>query len=412
MKKKLIYIFLTIAFTFFASKGYSEEALNIANCNSNEKECTETPPTSPCEQECKQTPPPTCEKECVKSCPTPCVQECINPCPPPCTLCCICTPKPSCEPPCECAYNAPFRVGTCWDFFASTSFLFWEAMEGGLDLGDNTSTNPNNVGTNFNLISVQRIEMNYEFNPGFRVGLGSNFDWDQWEVYAEYTWFHHTTNTSNSGDFVTDRLTWTPPYLNGESIENRIGTSMSASWRVDLDIVDLELSRSFYVGRLLTFRPFFGGRGAWISQGYNLTLSGALDSPITTDCKSANWGVGIRAGLDTRWSFCYGFYLFGDVASSLLYTQFDEIKIHFTDRINEITLKKKRKSVEPEFDIAFGFGWGDYIDCKNRWYLNLSAGYEFTYFFEQNGFRDFFFSNSENPNLSFQGLTLKARVDF
>ena len=37
--------------------------------------------------------------------------------------------------------------------------------------------------------------------------------------------------------------------------------------------------------------------------------------------------IGFRSGLDSRWLFCYGFFLYGNTSFSLLYTKFDNINI-------------------------------------------------------------------------------------
>jgi hypothetical protein len=60
---------------------------------------------------------------------------CCTPCPPdPCKTCEI----PG--GPMQSAYSHPARVNVCgsWDVFASASFLYWQPMEEGLNLGIDT----------------------------------------------------------------------------------------------------------------------------------------------------------------------------------------------------------------------------------------------------------------------------------
>lgn len=403
----------------FASCGYSAQDNNFAFCNQCERECDACECPTPC-------PPPPCPPPPCEPCCTPCEVEC-----------CECVPKPSCPMPCECAFNAPCRVGTCWDFFATGSFIYWQAMEDGTDVGYAPTFNSDGIQT-----GLQLKQMDFDFKPGFKVGIGMNTDWDNWEVYAEYTWLHLTNSRSFSVSDGTAIPTsgevniapWVPTANGFPSssldVASISGTSMKGRWQLKLDVVDLELARCYYVGQRLTFRTHYGLRGAFIRQHYNATLStvnslgGEFPAPVTSFNQSHNWGVGARGGVDTHWMFCSGFYLFGNAAASLLYTQFgddDDVKVNYTQNtttafgVSEtgtVNIESGRRMLGPEFDMALGFGWADYIDCGNKWYLDLSAGYEFTTFFNQNAFRNFYSVNVSDTNLYFHGLTVTVRLDF
>jgi hypothetical protein len=72
--------------------------------------------------------------------------------------------------------------------------------------------------------------------------------------------------------------------------------------------------------------------------------------------------------------------------------------------------------LRPHLDLEIGFGWGTYF-YGNRRHVDLSAGYDFQVFFNQNMFRGFsddssFSSSLPHGDLFLQGLTLSARFDF
>ena len=66
-------------------------------------------------------------------------------------------------------------------------------------------------------------------------------------------------------------------------------------------------------------------------------------------------------------------------------------------------------------DVELGLGWGSYFDCNN-WHVDVTAGYGFQVFFDQNMFRNFneghLVQNLPNGNLNVHGLTATIRLDF
>jgi len=91
------------------------------------------------------------------------------------------------------AYNAPSRIDICdgWDTYVTGTFIYWEALGDYFQLGA--------VIPNFNVAvpstnDVNPLDFKYKYEPGFKVGLGQNFNFDNWDIYATYTWFHTKNN--------------------------------------------------------------------------------------------------------------------------------------------------------------------------------------------------------------------------
>lgn len=319
--------------------------------------------------------------------------SCCSPCETSCG-CCDCTPKPSCLPPCDAAYNSPYRVGVCWDFYLTGSFLYWQSLEDGLEVGTAISGTQGETTTWLN--------PEYNFNPGFKVGLGINFDWDNWDFLIEYTWLH-TTETTNVADSEIS-----PAYINTDLT----GDTLRSVWNSDIDIIDFNIGRPCYVGRFLIFRPHFGGKAFWFDQKIKQTLSFDEVELIRGNNSSKLWAIGARAGFQTRWDFYCGFYMFGNGAYSLLYSEVDSIKILTDVEDSGLIQQSGKKTFTPSAELALGLGWGDYVDCNCRWYLNLTLGYEFLCFWDQNQFRNFYPVINVDNNLYLHGLTVGARLDF
>ena len=99
------------------------------------------------------------------------------------------------------------EVRGSWDVYATGSFLYWQAREDNLELGIASNGNPGLVGGPFLPVNFTApvtaftttatvVNSDFSWGPGFKFGLGVNLDYDNWDAYAEYTWFHKRSNTS------------------------------------------------------------------------------------------------------------------------------------------------------------------------------------------------------------------------
>jgi hypothetical protein len=321
-------------------------------------------------------------------------------------------------------YNAPDRVdvGKSWDFYIEGEFLWWQAKEEGLEyaLTQSNGTAPlPNIGGEF-------VHINFHYEPGFKLGLGWNTRFDNWSLYAEYTNLHLLQSGHR---FAPTSGVLFPFWIGGENAVpggNR-AIKADARWRLRLDLLDGEIARKFYLGAKLLFKPFTGLRAAWIRQGFGtdyLLLLNGIGGPSISGASRSNshsWAIGPRIGIDTNWMFTKDFRLFGNVAASLLFTHYkthikqtDLPNVNFNATAFDIT--DNSNQIRSNGEIAVGFGWGTYLDRMNA-HLDLSAGYEFHIFWNQNmmrSLRDTIAVNQleDNGNLFLQGLTLSARLDF
>ena len=264
----------------------------------------------------------------------------------------------------------------------------------------------------------QVIDLDFKYQPGFKIGLGINSDYDDWNGLLEYTRIHATHRVS-SGAPNTGLGVLALQQFN-EANSSAIGATLAeGSWRIELDIVDLELARSNYVATHLTFRPFFGVRAAWIDQRYTVKARNSTIAPQTYEVKqtSKTWGLGPRAGVDTNWLLGCGFRLIGNFAADLLYTRYKISRTEDQDTNPSIlfaNINEKRRFLRAHTELAVGMGWGTYFDHTN-WHFDLAASYDFNIFLHQNMLRWFpnnSISRNSKGDLFLHGLTLCARLDF
>ena len=267
-----------------------------------------------------------------------------------------------------------------------------------------------------------------------------DFGCDAWEVSGEYTYFRGKDTTSYSinpeGDSIQDFYTnWIPKKDNIISLFEDQVTSVSAIWESDLDILDIQLSREYYVGRCLTFKTYAGVRAAWIRQYYDFdpvviaTNTAFVDASFLTKHTTKFWGVGPLIAVDIDWKVWCGFRLFLDTFASILYTDYTTITANTTGNLNtstdQLIINYSRGDcasfLRPHTEMTIGLGQGDHFWC-NKYYFDLEVGYSANVYWDQNMFIKYL-SNSTNiermyplenrgGNLYLHGLTLTARLDF
>ncbi len=309
------------------------------------------------------------------------------------------------------AYNAPARIDVrnCWDFFITGSYIWWEAKEQGLEIG-------RFVTSDANLYQGEIINHDSGYNSGFKAGLGWNTDFDDWQIYVEYTRLHSSSGKNYTAPLYAGTLPIYPVWLNDATIPI---ANTHSKWRSNIDLIDLEFARPCYQGTKLTFRPHMGLRGGWIGQNFNVNYihTGADD---WSKNKSKSWLVGPRLGLDTNWIFGAGFRMFADFATSLFYQKYTTLKLTQQNTANAAlaqNLNNNNKSaINPYVECGLGLGWGTYFDNSN-WHFDLSAGYEFHNFWNQNemrGLNDSLNARTDGApgSLALHGLTITARLDF
>lgn len=345
------------------------------------------------------------------------------------------------------AYNAPARVEVrgSWDIYTTGSFIYWQARQENMELGIISDYTAPFSGGQLPLQSPTVstiIQPNAYYKPGFKFGLGVNLDWDNWDAYAEYTWFHGTTNTGVSPLIASPLTSATAGQANylfpKQATPSAAGTtsifynSANQTWNLKMDFLDISMARSSYSGTKLSVRPFFGARGAWIRQNvidlYNGN-SGDSDSNahwnVNVNRSLASWGVGPRAGFESNWMMGYGFRVLGNGSADMLYTRYDVRGTYLRNDVsnpNHIASYAKFSgdhldTLRAHANLELGLGWGSYFD-NNNWHIDLSASYGYQVFWDQNMFPNF---NDDvqlanftvpNGNLYIHGLNLTARLDF
>lgn len=269
----------------------------------------------------------------------------------------------------------------------------------------------------------------WRWKPGFKIGLGLNLPQDGWDVNAEYTWLH-----SSAWDLVNKNQNGFLPTWNIANVFSQTSnvTSIQAArinWKLEFNAVDLLLGRNFFVSHFLTLRPFVGFKGSWINQDYHVRYIFANDEVATTlrmKNDQSYWGIGLRSGINTAWRFTQTWGIYGNIALSALWSQFEvERKDSRTDSrngggdnelplnvtVSPIRFQDSFHTLKGVLELGIGM-CGEWWFFEDRYHFSVQAGWEEQLWFNHNQLVKTLFSQLAHGDLLLQGLTIKTRFDF
>ena len=280
-------------------------------------------------------------------------------------------------------------------FYVTAEWLYWRTRQEGMEFA-----------------TAKTVK--FDFQSGFRVGLGVHLPSDHWDIYVNYTRFNPDGSERAHGSFY-------PLFLfQGAGVQGPAVAGGHAHWDIEFQNVDVEIGRAFYIAKTLVFRPFFGLKGAWIDQDARMRYEGGFipaGQTFRTHFENDFKGAGPLLGIESNWLIGAGFSLFGNIAASLVIGHFDMTQEQYQlDEAKVVDLNSDFNLVSPALQMAAGLVWDRNFN-KERWHVGLCAGFETQFWWDQNQTEQF--TDNELPiyvrqkgDLAFYGLTLKARFDF
>ncbi|MCB1107876.1 MAG: autotransporter domain-containing protein [Chlamydiia bacterium] len=313
------------------------------------------------------------------------------------------------------------RVEHGIDAFITGDFIYWTARMDGLAYVI--------TGQGDQINSVGKGSAKYpdwRWSPGFKGGIGLNLPHDDWDVYAEYTWYQssaiNATNIRGNGMLPPWNISSILSLLeNNSSI-----TQARGKWDIHFYAIDLSLGRNYFISRFLALRPFASLKWGWVNQDYRvryLLETTNVDSTVSMKNDQDYWGIGLRSGLNTSWHIDTSWSFYANVALSALWSQFEiDRQDTRTDTRNGGTPQPNTTIVvfnsEDSFHtikgvIEFGMGLrGEWWFSDNRYHFMIQGGWEEQLWLNHNHLLKTHFTQSDHGDLILQGMTIKLRFDF
>lgn len=352
----------------------------------------------------------------------------------------------------------------CCDWVATLEYLYWKPFVENAHAAqvqeaiDYHFDEPGNNGTFADgFLSNRPKDYKFDWDSGFRVGLGYNFPCDKWGVI--FVWTHYLTDVdarlNGSSDVRSSGNTYTvnadvpaPYFMMGDFLRPFLYSNtaqINSTWTFQLNQIDLDFFRDFYVGCALSLRPYAGLRSIFLQQKINVAADYAINPGANFAYKSIDIdqrlfsefkGFGIKGGLKSNWEFFCGLSLYGDVGLSAIYSCFKTM--HRTDIIG-ITVApappKTALTLELPYDFnelkvfadfALGLEWMRPFNC-NRNIFHFRLGWEHHMLFKASHFLSLandqlLFDNDQPPtgarfltsdgDISLYGFVFAAGISF
>jgi hypothetical protein len=336
-------------------------------------------------------------------------------------------------------------------FFLTGDFIYWKAQEDNLEFGltglmQSVDNIPNATVVPGLSDSGETYSPVFEWSPGFKIGVGYVPARQGWEIYLN--WCRFTTHAHGKkglpNSFFLPQLLYGQWNIGASGFD--VDQAIFAKWKMDYNVLDLQIGKELSIGRYFSLKPLAGLRGAWIDQDYHLTLDG-ITINNSKDNQSFKWidsdfrSLGFRTGLDSAWRFNSHFSFFSKASISLLYGDFhNKYKCirtipaagAFDQTIADI--HNHYQSMKTEIEFALGFSYQTLFNqnkmgfaCDIAWeyqnWMNLNqlyrplmgdgssaynAGPPPSVYNYNSGGR----FGHLNGDLGIMGLTVGARLDF
>lgn len=324
-------------------------------------------------------------------------------------------------------------------FFISGDFLYWKATLDGLEYAIKLDEPFQTTAGSYAPLIDKVKRPDFEWGPGFRVGIGGFIPSNGWSLSLNWTRFYQD---------ISNHFSHTVPDEPGGTLESVPGivsifggTSAGVSWQhakihwdFFLNTLDFQVERTGYTHKNFTFAPGLGIKSAWISQKVNVGYRSYFDRnngpPVEEDRfydskgKIDYFGVGPRFNCELEWIAGKGIGFFGLIAGSLLWGSFD---VHRDDSFGvptspfnpdptEILQRDHFHRINAVAEGTLGVRWQTCF-YHDRLAFELSAGYEAQYWWNQNQWRGLepsrvdVTAKAQGP-LTMQGLTVNAKFDF
>lgn len=293
-----------------------------------------------------------------------------------------------------------------WKILAD--FLYWGASEETSSIWASIDTD-----TSAHTSTFEGKGISFDWNTGFRSGVGYNMEHDQWDTQLYWTWYRTQANSQIAKNHHTILSEFFAGFINDD-----IAESAKINWKMFYNMFDWELGRNFWVTQEISFRPFMGLKGGWIDQSIESDWQNVIIFPLsyfssTETLKNNFWGIGPSGGVNTKWKLMHvkNHYLslVGNFSAATLFGTWVCKDKYTNSTSKEIEVNMKNSTLGAlMFRGCLGIGWDGNIGSS---YLSASLSYDMQFWLNQLRIPTFQ-QLRLHGDLTLQGATFDVRWDF
>jgi len=266
-------------------------------------------------------------------------------------------------------------------------FLYWKRSSGIAFMTDATGWRVDPAGVLNEDINVSErgkaYKPEFDFSPGFNVGLGFDFARDNWDLSASYLWLRSEATRRFSRD---PGRGWTSPY--SFFTGGRVSHTNFAHEKTEetLNFFQAELGRRFHTSERLLLRPHIDIASLYVPATLDVDydLIGALltHRSAAYKCRSHILGFGAGVGLDTEWRLSENWAFLGDFTINTMWSSFQaKHQQKSTDFATGATVRDVLGGLSTNkilylVDIFLGVQWWTKFH-KGKCFVSTYAGWDF-----------------------------------
>jgi hypothetical protein len=176
------------------------------------------------------------------------------------------------------------------DFFITADFIWWKPNQEGTSVAYPGYSDGTTAASKRNVLGP-----NFDFEPGFKLGIGTTMKHDTWDLYLNWTWFRSNDVKGHANAGTQTMWSDLAFSVDGDQMPTLWAASSARTrWDMHFNVIDLELGRNFWISKFLTLRPHFGLKTGWIHQNQSTTYSGVSDEGSGTAASTDSAQVSMK----------------------------------------------------------------------------------------------------------------------
>lgn len=256
----------------------------------------------------------------------------------------------------------------------------------------------------------------FDWNWGFKTGIGYYAEHDYWQSGFEFTYLETQTGShapAKSG-YTYEECT---SLRQLSDVNTALFTSASDKWKVHYYNLDWRIGKDFFVSKYLSFLPEIGIKSTWFyQQRHTQYKTGYFYKNF--DAQDNFTGVGPKADLKAKFHFGRNFSLIGGVDVALLFasnkTSYDVDAAHsvaFANGLNDQQFSNgyKQNHVSPYLGLNIGVAY-DTNFMDDAFNFGIKVAYEQLYYNKAS--RIMTDDVASYRDISFQGVDIGLEFSF